>query len=104
MSTDKQSTERVWKSTVLWVLAPDNPPLSGNPPGYPIVVAACMLISGINEYIFMGKFISLICGTFLFIPTYLIGKKFFNRPVGLLSTILVITNNYIFVFSRVSLT
>jgi 4-amino-4-deoxy-L-arabinose transferase-like glycosyltransferase len=87
-----------------YIFFPDNPPLGGNPPGYPIVIAACLLISGSNEYIFMGKFISLICGTILFIPTYLVGKKLFNRSVGLLSAILVITNNYIFVFSRLSLT
>jgi len=87
-----------------YIFFPDNPPLSGNPPGYPIVIAACLLISGSNEYIFMGKFISLIFGTILFIPTYLVGKKFFNNSVGLLSAILVITNNYIFVFSRLSLT
>ena len=87
-----------------YIFLPDNPPLDGNPPGYPIVIASCLLISGSNEYIFMGKFVSLICGTLLFIPTYLVGKKFFNSSVGLLSAILVITNNYIFVFSRLSLT
>jgi len=85
------------------IYLPDNPPLN-YPPGYPLIIAACLLILGSNEYIFMGKFISLVCGTVLFVPTYLVGKQFFNKSVGLLSAILVITNYYIFRFSRLSLT
>ena len=87
-----------------YIFFSSSPPLTGNPPGYPLIIAVCLLISGSNELIFMAKFISLVCGISLSIPTYLVGKKLFDKQVGLLGAILVTTNNYVFEYSRFALT
>lgn len=59
------------------------------PPFYPFLVALCNLL--LSDVELSGRIVSIVMGSLLMVPIYLLGKRFFDRRVALLACILALT-------------
>lgn len=96
-----QWDEGYYVRTASWLIGNEGAAYPWEPPVFSMLVATSFLIFGVKDYVAIGT--SAFFGVLTIIVTYFIGKKLFNKKVGLIAASFLAVNEYHIMHSRMAL-